>query len=177
MNFFKKLLSNMDKTLLGSATLLFIAGIGFIEYFFEKTDTVSIGVVYIILWICYFISLIQYCFFKSKQDFFYNKNTFKVLATKIDNEKVLLILKANDLLSINTVVSVYKKDSYGIEEFVGMGIVYNIQDEDKKIQVKLYNNPSYFEERNIELKNTIDNKKNLIIKLALNIENIQELSN
>lgn len=177
MKLFQKLLINIDKTLLGSVTVLFLAGLGAISFFFEKNDTVSIGIVYIILCVCYFICIIEYCFFKSKQDIASEYTGFKVLATKIDEDKVLLILKANELLAINTVVSVYKKDSQGIEEFVGLGFVYNIQDDDKKVQVKLHSSPEYFIKKGIDLKNTLDNKENLKIKLALNNEHIQEMIN
>ena len=81
------------------------------------------------------------------------------------------------MLTVNTVVSVYKKDSVGIEEFIGLGSVYNIQDDDKKVQVKLYSTPEYFSKKGIDLKNTLDNKENLKIKLALNNDNIQEMMN
>lgn len=177
MKFFSKLLINIDKTLIGSVTVLFLAGLGAITFFFEKNDTVSIGIIYIILCICYFICIVEYCFFKSKQDITFEYNGFKVIATKVDEEKVLLILKANELLTVNTVVSVYKKDSVGIEEFIGLGSVYNIQDDDKKVQVKLYSTPEYFTKKGIDLKNTLDNKENLKIKLALNNDNIQEMMN
>ncbi len=177
MNFTRKLLANIDKTIVGSVTLLFSAVLGAISFFFEKDDTVSIGVIYIILCVCYGITIVEYGIFKSKEDISSEYNGFKVLATKIDEEKVLLILKANKLLAINTVVSVYKKDSEGIEEFIGIGSVYNIQDDDKKVQVKLYSKPEYFFNKGIDLKNTLDNKENLKIKLALNIDNIQEMMN
>lgn len=177
MDFLKNIVINIDKTLLGSITLLFTIALSGIDFFFDKADSVSMGTLYIILWVCYLISIVQYCIFKSKQDIITNRNSFKILATKIDTDKVLLILKANSLLSINTVVSIYKMDSNDIEEFIGLGMVYNIQDEDKKVQIKLYNSPEYFKNKKIDLKNTLDNIESLKVKLSLNNDNIQDLIN
>ena len=68
------------------------------------------------------------------------------------DSKVLCILERSELFFQDMLVSFYYNDSRGFEELIGIGTVYNIQ-ENKKIQVRM-------DYPNINYKKIIENLKN-----------------
>lgn len=164
----KKFLNTLNNALVGGITVLFIAFNGMFYSLFDKTDKVSIYFLLALSMVFYFIVLIIYAFFKNN-DLKENDNEIKVLEIFENESGIHLILKQTTKLTLNTVCSIYYVEKNSYETFKGIGYIYNIAN-DKKVDIKMFNNND---------KNFVDNcsktKKNIIIKTALNIENIQYL--
>ena len=164
----KKFLNTLNNALVDGITVLFIAFNGMFYSLFDKTDKVSIYFLLALSMVFYFIVLIIYAFFKNN-DLKENDNEIKVLEIFENESGIHLILKQTTKLTLNTVCSIYYVEKNSYETFKGIGYVYNIAN-DKKVDIKMFNNND---------KNFVDNcsktKKNIIIKTALNIENIQYL--
>lgn len=164
----KKFLDNINNILVGGVTVLFISFNGMFYSIFDKNDTISIYSLLFLSMIFYLIILIIYSLLKSgndKQDI----ENFKVLELVETNSVIHLILKQNNVLTLNTVCSIYFTEKNGYETFKGIGYVYNIA-KDKKIDIKLL-----YVDDNDFINNCSKLKKNIIIKTNLNIENIQYL--
>lgn len=166
MNKIKQIFNTLNNILVGGITVLFIAFNGMFYSIFDKTDKITIYSLLILSFIFYLAILIIYAVVKNENQ---NKpvEEFKVLEILQNNNGIHLILKANNILTLNTVCSIYCVEKSGYENFCGLGYVYNIA-ADKKIDIKMIecSSTDFVRDNN-------KNKKGIIIKKELNYENIQ----
>ncbi len=166
MNKIKQIFNTLNNILVGGITVLFIAFNGMFYSIFDKTDKITIYSLLILSFIFYLAILIIYAVVKNENQ---NKpvEEFKVLEVLQNDNGIHLILKANNILTLNTVCSIYCVEKSGYENFCGLGYVYNIAT-DKKIDIKMIecSSKDFVGDNN-------KNKKGIIIKKDLNYENIQ----
>lgn len=167
----KAILENIDKTLVGGITVLFLAIISIIMYIFDKDYMVPIWMICIIIMISYLVCIIIYAILKNNKQIQGLNEGFKIDGFLEQNLNYILLLKESKILKINNIVSIYVVNKNKIEEFVGLGLVTNIQ-EDKRIQVKLM-----LETTNYDIDKIKKMYKDIKIKTILNLDNIADLIN
>lgn len=167
----KAILENIDKTLVGGITVLFLAIISIIMYIFDNDYMVPIWMICIIIMVSYLVCIIIYAILKNNKQIQNLNGDFKIDGFLEQNLNYILLLKESKILKINNIVSIYVVNKGKIEEFVGLGLVTNIQ-EDKRIQVKLM-----LETTNYDIDKIKKMYKDIKIKTILNLDNIADLIN
>lgn len=166
MNKFTQIFNILNNNLMGGITVLFIAFNGMFYSIFDKNDKISIYALLVLSFIFYLVILIVYSVMKNNNQTKLSEE-LKVLDIFHNNNGIHLILKANSILTLNTVCSIYCVEKSGYENFCGLGYVYNVAT-DKKVDIKMIECliPTF-------VKDNVKNKKGIIIKKDLNYENIQ----
>lgn len=162
----QEIFNTLNNILMGGITILFIAFNGMFYSIFDKNDTVSVYFLLILSFIFYLIILLIYAIMKNNNN---EKNIqeFKIVDIFKNDNGTHLILKENNLLTLNTVCSIYYVEKNGYENFCGLGYVYNIA-KDRKIDIKMIECSS-----KDFVKDNSKNKKGIVIKKELNYENLQ----
>ena len=167
----RNILKNIDKMLMGGITILFLAINSLIMYIFDKNYMIPIWVICIIIMLSYLVCIIIYAILKTNKENQELSENFKIDGFLEQNSNYIILLKKSKILKINNIVSIYVINKNKIEEFVGLGLVTNIQ-EDGRVQVKLMRKTT-----NYDIEKIKKMYKDIKIKTILSFDNIADLIN
>lgn len=122
----KKIKDNIDKTLLGATTCIVFFVIQYLWYAFDRTYLVPMWIVQALLIAFYICCVIIYTVCKSKaveiQYQLPHVHTFRIVKGNI-----VLIVKKNELFSLQSLVTIYQQESAeDLEIAIGIGVVETI---------------------------------------------------
>lgn len=122
----KRIKENIDKTLLGSLTLLVFFILQFMWFLSKPTDLVPLWVLYLLIIVFYICCVFLYAICKSKTVEVQYRLP-RVLTVSGSAEQAILVLEKNELFSHHTIVTIYHQDGPDdLEVPIAIGVVQTI---------------------------------------------------